>query len=184
MIPEIRRTCLYLPTARAGWENFYQTYSRARDAAQPYELKLKMMTMRDPFDTALYREKIERNKTYEYLVGLNSEYVQVRIQILGREKLPPLNEVISLVRGEESRRNLMLGSQNVENSAFMARNGKNYDNNSTKKKGESSRQERTSSNDFRGKLRCTYCKKARHTVDRCYKLHRRPQSHEWTQKKG
>ncbi|CAA6664064.1 unnamed protein product [Spirodela intermedia] len=95
MIPEIRRTCLYLPAARAIWKNLYQTYSRARD-------------------------ETERDRTYEYLVRLNSEYDQVRIQILGREKLPPLNEVISLVRGEESRRNLMLGSQNVENLTFMA----------------------------------------------------------------
>ncbi|CAA6665274.1 unnamed protein product [Spirodela intermedia] len=195
------------------WENLYQTYSRARDAAQLYELKLKMMTMRqmkksvteythevrtlwqefdqykiadmtDPFDAALYREEIERDRTYEYLVELNSEYDQVRIQILGREKLPPLNEVISLVRGEESCRNLMLGSQNVENSIFMTKNGKHYGNNSAKTKGEPSGQERTSDNDFRNKLRCTYYKKARHTIDRCYKLHGRPQSHEWVQKRG
>ncbi|CAA7401997.1 unnamed protein product [Spirodela intermedia] len=115
--------------------------NKFEDAAQLYELKLKMMTMRqmkksvteythevrtlwqefdqykiadmtDPFDAALYREEIERDRTFEYLVELNSEYDQVRIQILGREKLPPLNEVISLVRGEESCRNLMLGSQN------------------------------------------------------------------------
>lgn len=34
--------------------------------------------------------------------------------MLDKEKIPPLNEVILLIRGEQSHHNLMLGSQNIE----------------------------------------------------------------------
>lgn len=58
--------------------------------------------MKDHEDAAMYGEEVECDMTYLYLVGLNSEHDQVRIQILGRQKLPPLNEVILLTSGEES----------------------------------------------------------------------------------
>lgn len=34
----------------------------------------------------------------------------------------------------------------------------------------------------RGDLWCTYCKKPRHTKEKCWKLHGKPPSHEWGQK--
>ncbi|CAA6667248.1 unnamed protein product [Spirodela intermedia] len=111
MVPEICRTCLYLLTAIAILKNLYQTFKskRLRILWQEFD-QYKIVDMRDSFDAALYREETERDRMYNYLVGLNSKYDLIRIQILGREKLPPLNEVIFLVRGEESCRNLMLGS--------------------------------------------------------------------------
>ena len=36
---------------------------------------------------------LKRDKIGEFLVGLNPEYDQVRVQILREEKLPSLNEV-------------------------------------------------------------------------------------------
>ena len=45
---------------------------------------------------------------YDFLVGLNVEFDQVRIQILGKEMLSSLNVVIFMVRAEESRRSVML----------------------------------------------------------------------------
>lgn len=49
-----------------------------------------------------------------------TEHDQIRIQVLGKEKLPPLNEVISLIKGEESCQNLMLGLHNVEDLVLTA----------------------------------------------------------------
>jgi len=54
-------------------------------------------------DSAILKEYIEQYRVYDFLVGLNSEYVQVQIQILGKEKVPGLNEVIVIIRSEESR---------------------------------------------------------------------------------
>ena len=42
-------------------------------------------------DSAILKEYIEQDRVYDFLVGLNPEYDQVRIQILGKEKVPGLN---------------------------------------------------------------------------------------------
>ncbi|CAA7404069.1 unnamed protein product [Spirodela intermedia] len=75
MIPEIRRTCLYLSRARAIWENLYQTYSRARDAAQLYELKLKTMTTRQGEKSMTeYTHKVRTlwQEFYQYKIADNT----------------------------------------------------------------------------------------------------------------
>lgn len=41
MTPEISDTCMFLPTAQGIWEVVHQTYSKVRDAAQVYEIKVK-----------------------------------------------------------------------------------------------------------------------------------------------
>ncbi|KAJ1396732.1 Protein kinase domain [Sesbania bispinosa] len=56
-------------------------------------------------------------------VGLNPEYDQVRIQILGKEKFPGLNEVIAIIWSEESRREMMLETLTTESSAMIAEGG-------------------------------------------------------------
>ena len=63
-------------------------------------------------DSAILKEYIEQDRVYDFLVGLNFEYDQVRIQILGKEKVPGLNEVIAIIQSEESRRELMLETPN------------------------------------------------------------------------
>lgn len=39
-------------------------------------------------DSTILREYIEQDWVYDFLVGLNQEYDQVRFQILGKEKVP------------------------------------------------------------------------------------------------
>lgn len=58
---------------------------------------------------------MEKTKPYDYLVSLNIEFDQLRIQILGRETFPPLNKLISLIRQEKSRQSLMLSAVSGEN---------------------------------------------------------------------
>ena len=53
---------------------------------------------------ALQTRFVEKERTYDFLVGLNMEFDAVRVQILDKEDLPSLNEVISIVRAEEGRR--------------------------------------------------------------------------------
>jgi len=48
-------------------------------------------------DSVLPNEYIEQNHVYDFLVGLNPEYDQVQIQILGKERVPSLNEVIAII---------------------------------------------------------------------------------------
>ena len=41
MTPKISDTCLFLATAKDIWDAIQQTYSKARDAARVYEVKVK-----------------------------------------------------------------------------------------------------------------------------------------------
>ena len=72
-------------------------------------------------DTATLKEYIEQDRVYDFLVGLNPEYDQVRVKILGQKTIPGINEVVATVRSEESRRGLMLAVPPVvESSAMLA----------------------------------------------------------------
>ncbi|KAG8391091.1 hypothetical protein BUALT_Bualt01G0151800 [Buddleja alternifolia] len=52
-------------------------------------------------DATTITSMLERDRILEFLVGLNPEYDQIRIQILGKKKLPSLNEVFPMIRSEE-----------------------------------------------------------------------------------
>lgn len=71
-------------------------------------------------DTSILKEYIEQDRVYDFLVGLNSKFDQVRVQILGKEKVPEFNEVVAIIWSEESRRGLMLETPTVEKSAMIA----------------------------------------------------------------
>lgn len=55
-------------------------------------------------DVALVKSFVEKDKIYEFLAGLNRVFDLVRVQVLWKEDLPSLNEIIATIRGEESRR--------------------------------------------------------------------------------
>ena len=52
--------------------------------------KIKMVCSAN---VATLNKIMERDRIVVFLAGLNSVFDQVRVQILGREKLPSLNEV-------------------------------------------------------------------------------------------
>ena len=64
----------------------------------------------------------ERDIIVEFLAGVNTEHdqIQVRVWILGREKLPSLNEVFSMIRSEEHRRIAMFNEFNPEGSTTVS----------------------------------------------------------------
>lgn len=202
MTPEISDTCMFLASAKDIWDALYQTYSKAKDAARVYEVKVKTVAAKqgnktvteyanmlqnlwqelDHYrvlktkcseDAVILKKFIEKDRVYDFLVGLNAEFDQVRIQILGKEDVPSLNEVIALIRAEESRRGIMLEPVTTDGSAMVAQDNTNR--NQTKD---------TTQNDPRDNLWCTYCKKPRHTKARCWKLHGKPptSSREWSQR--
>jgi len=74
-------------------------------------------------DDASLKAFIEKDRTYDFLAGLNMEYDQVRVQISVKDDLPSLNEVVSIILAEESRRGVMLGSKPVEASTIVANGG-------------------------------------------------------------
>ena len=53
-------------------------------------------------DAAILKNFIEKDRVYDFLVGLNSKFDQARIQILGRDETPSLEETISIIKAGES----------------------------------------------------------------------------------
>lgn len=117
---------------------------------------------------------VERERNFQCLARLNVEYAQGFIQVLGND-LPSLDEVFSIIRTEEGRRNITLDSPASESSAIATiKSHLNNHSGSTSKinleKGEPSK---TPSN--KDGLWYTYCKKPRHTKETRWTLHEKPQ---------
>ncbi|KAG8651577.1 hypothetical protein MANES_06G001350v8 [Manihot esculenta] len=89
--------------------------------------------------------------------GLNNEYDPIRVQVLGRNHFPSLEEAHAHVQQEESRRHAMLHTAPVEKAGLTT--------------SLSTPQPPTSEKDH---LHCDYCGKPRHTKETCWKLHGRP----------
>ncbi|RVW35301.1 hypothetical protein CK203_098678 [Vitis vinifera] len=96
----ISDTHMFLTIAKEIWDSICRTYSKACDAAQVYEIKeldhYRVSEMKCLKDIAVLKNFIEKDRVYDFLAGLNPEFDQVRVQILGKE------ETISLIRVEES----------------------------------------------------------------------------------
>ncbi|KAJ1398154.1 Gag-polypeptide of LTR copia-type [Sesbania bispinosa] len=111
-------------------------------------------------DKKKYKELVEKDRIYKFLLGLNTELDEVRGRILGTKPLKTIREVFSEVRREESRRKVMLGKSSVapsiEGSAMAARG--NQPRPSQKK----------------NRPWCDHCKKLGHTKDTCWIIHGRP----------
>lgn len=59
-------------------------------------------------DSICYKLKLDSERVFEFLLGLNHELDEVRGRILDRRPLPPTREVFSKVCREEGRRTMML----------------------------------------------------------------------------
>ncbi|KAJ1387299.1 hypothetical protein SESBI_40121 [Sesbania bispinosa] len=105
MVLEISDTCLFLKSTREIWETVEQTYSKAKDVVQIYDVKVKTMAIKqgnksitkyanqlkaiwmefDHYrviktkcleDSTILKEYIEQDRVYDFWVGLNPEYDQ------------------------------------------------------------------------------------------------------------
>ncbi|KAJ9552519.1 hypothetical protein OSB04_016564 [Centaurea solstitialis] len=212
MHPEVSGTCMFLTSAKEVWETVKQTYSKVKDAALVFEIKTKInstkqgttsvteyyntlnslwleldyyhsIQMKNSEDVASLIKFIEGERIYEFLAGLNMEFDQVQIQVLGKEELPTLNEVFAIIRGEEGRRSVMIEAPTIkqEESAFLAESSKAegsalasmniYGNSKSSHQPKQNNREIARTND----LFCNYCKKPGHVKEIYWKLNGRPQ---------
>ena len=187
MKPAIGKPHLFLPTARDVWEAVRDMYSDVENSSQIFDLKTRLwkakqgdrdvtsyynelvtlwqeldLCYEDEWDyqkdSVRYKKREENDRVYVFLAGLNQELDEVRGRILGRKPLPSFWEVFSEVRREESRRRVMLKTQepknspDIENSALVSR-GPDSEENRKKKPW------------------CDHYKKHWHTRETYWKLH-------------
>ncbi|GFZ18609.1 hypothetical protein Acr_27g0003480 [Actinidia rufa] len=105
-----------------------------------------------PSDGAVESKCLDRRHTYQFLMGLKSEFEALRTQILNTSPLPSLYEAFAIVDGDELRRRLLPSPSLPESSpivpdqrAFAATSGSH--------------------------LYCQHCHKIGHLIDRCWALH-------------
>ena len=58
--------------------------------------------MKCSVDATLMKKFVEKKRIHEFLAGLNGVFDPVRVQILGKEDLPSLDETIATIWAEES----------------------------------------------------------------------------------
>jgi hypothetical protein len=206
IMPEVCGPYMFLVTAKDIWDAVRQTYSKVKDAALIYEIKMKLsMTkqgnmmvieyynimksfwleldyyqdfkMQCSEDAVILKNYVERERIFEFLAGLNIEFDQMRVQILGKESLPSLNEVFSVIRAEEGRRTVMLEVPNTEGSAMMITNSRHLSDASRNQNDAMNGAEVVKTEGrkfFKDDQFCNYCKKTGHTKETCWKLHGKP----------
>ena len=123
-----------------------------------------------------------KERIYTFLVGLNIEFNPIWVQVLGEEEVPPLNETITIIHGEEGWRGVMMEPQSIDHLALVTKDA------NPKAVKSNQRQSNTYSNGVGGNnglskwsrasnknsLWCTYWRKPQHTKERCWKLHGKP----------
>lgn len=118
---EIKSLLHDLQQGDATATEYYHTLTRYWQQLDTYE----DMEWKCPEDSKKYNKLVEKDRVYQFLLGLNKNLDEVRGRILGTKPLPSIREVFSEVRRKESRRKIMLGSTNqssiTENSALAVK---------------------------------------------------------------
>ena len=137
MQPTISRTFMFLRTAKDIWTAVREAYSDEENVSQIFEIKTRLWQMKQgerdvtdyyidmvalwqeldlsgdeewhcTEDSALFKRRLEKERVFEFLAGLNRDLDNVRGRILGQRPLPSTREVFSEVRREAARRKVML----------------------------------------------------------------------------
>lgn len=192
MTPEIGEHFMFYKTASEIWEAARDMFSNQDNTSALFEIKgilhdlrqgeatvtgyftalnrfwqqldiLDAVTWKCSVDGKQYKQIVEKERIYKFLLGLNQELDEVRGRILGTKPMPNLREVFSEVRREESRRRVMLGKINnvtSEGSALATRATPGTNSSMPQKKN--------------GRPWCDHCKRPGHTKETCWKIHGKP----------
>lgn len=192
---DIGENFLLYGTAKEIWDAAKETYSSSENTAELFQIETILHDFRqenlsvtqyfntltrhwqqlDMFDThtwkcaddaVTYKKIVEQKRIFKFLLGLNKELDEVRGRIMGTKPLPSIRNVFSEVRREESRRKVMMGSQEVTTNPSL------LDSSALAVRGTN-----TSSNDNRqqrGRPWCDHCRKSGHWKESCWKLHGKP----------
>lgn len=173
-----------MATAKDIWEAVKQTYSVDQDASKVYQLHCEVIFVRQnggsvlsyfgklqkiwqelddiddcimecPNDIVTYNTKVNSQRVYLFLAGLNPQLDGVRGRVLATKPLPNIQAIYAMVCAEANRQEAMLGGT-IGEGAVMA-----------------SRKMPTSKKD----RKCTHCNGTGHTVETCFQLHGYPDWH-------
>ena len=142
---------LLYPIAKAIWDDVTVAYSNLEDSSQMFHLRNRCRLLHqgdlsvtqyfntltklwqeldlfnpkdwhDPKDVTIYQNFLTRERTYDFLAGLDRSLDDICGCILSVKPLPLIDEIFAKVRREESCKHVMLGllSPSLEASALAA----------------------------------------------------------------
>ena len=117
-------------------------------------------------DAVTYRKIVEEKRIFKFILGLKKELDEVRGRIMRTKPLPSIREVFSEVRREESRRKVMMGSQDVVantpllDGSALAVQGTSFSSYDNKQRG--------------GRPGCDHSRRPKHWKETCRKIHGKP----------
>ncbi|XP_076945351.1 uncharacterized protein LOC143616402 [Bidens hawaiensis] len=99
-------------------------------------------------------------KLMQFLMGLDSGYESVRTNILMREELPTIKDAFAIISREESHRTSNSGTQKgqTQTVGFVSKSNQFFDN------------KKIPSRNSNQNLKCSYCNKVGHTVEKCFEI--------------
>jgi hypothetical protein len=102
--------------------------------------KFEELTTLNPIttDLKLLQERAELDRVYQLLAGLDPSYELIRAHIMMFSDPPSFSIISALLQREETRRKVMNHETNdkTENSTFLTKNTKNYQNPSSDRRGK------------------------------------------------
>ncbi|RVW84809.1 Retrovirus-related Pol polyprotein from transposon RE1 [Vitis vinifera] len=110
------------------------------------------------------KERDEKERVMQFLMGLNDSYAAIRGQILLMHPLPDTRRVYSLVLQQEKQVEVSLNNGNKNHYAMLA----DRDNKATS--AHQVQKQKTP-------LHCSYCDRDYHSIEKCYYLHGFPIGH-------
>lgn len=136
MKPDVSEGLYELNTAKKVWDTVYDLYADKNNMTRIYEVKQLIANHRQgekstssyytklrsywqelsylrniefycQKDAEEYKKRVEMDQVFDFLVGLNSNFEPVRVQILNETVLPSLSAAYALVLKDEKRRAVM-----------------------------------------------------------------------------
>ncbi|XP_019228551.1 PREDICTED: uncharacterized protein LOC109209690 [Nicotiana attenuata] len=182
---EISRSVEYLVLAKDIWNELEERYGKT-DGARIFELKKDLAHIPPgSLDIASYYNKIkqlrdeitsisvnyltvctcgenkkveEEQKVYQFLMGLNETYLQVRSNTIMLKILPSMNIVYSILLSDEKQRQ-------VSSASHFSSSSTSFNVGFSKQNFHS----KLSFDSPKSCVTCKYCKKQGHTTEKCYK---------------
>ncbi|XP_023760471.1 uncharacterized protein LOC111908914 [Lactuca sativa] len=157
MEKDIRTSVKYVDTSKDIWDDLEERFGK-ESAPTAYELK----------QLNSFKQK---EKLYEFLMGLDNEYSKIKTQILAMKPTPSLGTVYHLVAEDEQQRAVSVSKQtNTEAATFQTytpgRKEITTDFNCQKKKSAPKDIKRAIGEEVE---HCNHCGKNGHNTDRCFK---------------
>ncbi|GFY92444.1 hypothetical protein Acr_08g0008400 [Actinidia rufa] len=182
MEDQVYHMFMYHDTVHGLWTALTQMYAHARNESRIFELYREIshssqtslgLSIADYFgylqtrweelaqyeplsdflsDRAVESKRLDRQHTYQFLIGLKSEFETLRTHILNTSPLPSLYEAFAIVDGDEQRRRLLPSLSLLESCPIVPN-------------------QRAFASSSGTHLYCQHCHKPGHLIDRCWVLH-------------